>query len=82
MERLAARVKSRLILEDGTEYHGYAFGAHVSVAGETVFQTGMVGYPESLTGACTTRLDVWSLPRVTVYWVPQLVSLHFNLPSC
>jgi carbamoylphosphate synthase small subunit len=44
------RRRARLILKDGTEFHGFAFGAQVSVSGETVFQTGMVGYPESLTG--------------------------------
>jgi carbamoylphosphate synthase small subunit len=44
------RRRARLILQDGTEFHGFAFGAEVSVSGEAVFQTGMVGYPESLTG--------------------------------
>lgn len=34
-----------LELEDGTIYQGYSFGAEKSVAGELVFQTGMVGYP-------------------------------------
>lgn len=38
-----------LTLEDGTKIKGYSFGAHESVAGEVVFSTGMVGYPESLT---------------------------------
>src|SRR5262245_20299660 len=38
-----------LELEDGTAYQGYSFGAERSVAGELVFQTGMVGYPESIT---------------------------------
>ncbi|RAL63977.1 hypothetical protein DID88_003165 [Monilinia fructigena] len=38
-----------LELKDGTVYQGYSFGAKKSVAGELVFQTGMVGYPESIT---------------------------------
>jgi len=38
-----------LELEDGTVYQGHSFGAKKSVAGELVFQTGMVGYPESIT---------------------------------
>ncbi len=38
-----------LELEDGVAYQGYSFGAPASVAGELVFQTGMVGYPESIT---------------------------------
>jgi carbamoyl-phosphate synthase/aspartate carbamoyltransferase len=38
-----------LELEDGAVYPGYSFGAEKSAAGELVFQTGMVGYPESVT---------------------------------
>lgn len=38
-----------LELQDGTVYQGRSFGAKKSVAGELVFQTGMVGYPESIT---------------------------------
>ena len=38
-----------LELQDGTVYQGHSFGAKKSVAGELVFQTGMVGYPESIT---------------------------------
>ncbi|KAM9905236.1 hypothetical protein OXX69_007254, partial [Metschnikowia pulcherrima] len=34
---------------DGHALQGYSFGAPVSAAGEVVFQTGMVGYPESIT---------------------------------
>jgi carbamoylphosphate synthase small subunit len=30
------------------EFTGYSFGAKKSVSGEAVFQTGMVGYPQSL----------------------------------
>ncbi|PVD23792.1 hypothetical protein C0Q70_17066 [Pomacea canaliculata] len=44
------RVKSAtLYLEDGSCYEANLFGAAVSTSGEVVFQTGMVGYPESLT---------------------------------
>jgi carbamoyl-phosphate synthase/aspartate carbamoyltransferase len=32
-----------LELQDGTVFQGYSFGAKNSVAGELVFQTGMVG---------------------------------------
>ncbi|KAF8767578.1 CAD protein like [Argiope bruennichi] len=38
-----------LVLDDGTVYKGSIFGAEKSISGEIVFQTGMVGYPESLT---------------------------------
>jgi carbamoyl-phosphate synthase small subunit len=38
-----------LVLEDGTVFPGKSFGHAVSAAGEVVFNTAMVGYPESLT---------------------------------
>ncbi len=39
----------KLVLEDGTIFRGYSFGARRPVAGEVVFNTAMTGYPESLT---------------------------------
>lgn len=38
-----------LVLEDGTEFRGRAFGAAGTVFGEAVFNTGMTGYQEVLT---------------------------------
>ena len=38
-----------LVLEDGTVFKGKSFGYEKPVAGEVVFNTAMVGYPESLT---------------------------------
>ena len=38
-----------LVLEDGTKFHGKSFGYEAPVAGEVVFNTAMMGYPESLT---------------------------------
>ena len=38
-----------LALEDGTVYHGRAFGAAATIAGECVFNTSMTGYQEILT---------------------------------
>src|ERR1035441_6309768 len=38
-----------LALEDGTIFHGRAFGATGTAAGEVVFNTGMAGYVEVLT---------------------------------
>ena len=37
-----------LEFEDGSRFHGISFGAKKSTAGEVVFTTGMVGYPEAL----------------------------------
>ena len=38
-----------LVLEDGSVYRGYAFGAKTSGHGEVVFNTSMTGYQEMLT---------------------------------
>lgn len=41
--------KAFLALEDGTVFHGVAFGASIERCGEVVFNTGMCGYQEILT---------------------------------
>lgn len=38
-----------LVLEDGSVYEGFSFGAEVDAYGEVVFNTSMVGYQEMLT---------------------------------
>jgi carbamoyl-phosphate synthase small subunit len=38
-----------LVLQDGTTFKGKSFGYEQPVAGEVVFNTAMMGYPESLT---------------------------------
>lgn len=38
-----------LVLEDGTRYHGRAYGTEGTTLGEVVFATGMSGYQETLT---------------------------------
>jgi carbamoyl-phosphate synthase small subunit len=43
------QITGRLVLEDGTEYQGYAFGRIKPCSGEVVFTTGMTGYPQTLT---------------------------------
>lgn len=41
--------KVYLVTEDGRSFEGYSFGAEVETCGELVFNTGMVGYIETLT---------------------------------
>ncbi len=41
--------KCKLELDDKTIFEGYLFGAKKPASGEVVFNTGMVGYPETLT---------------------------------
>jgi carbamoyl-phosphate synthase small subunit len=43
------KARARLVLEDGAEFEGFSFGYPASCAGEVVFNTGMTGYPQSLT---------------------------------
>lgn len=63
--------KVKLILEDGTEFVGKSFGSEKSVAGEVVFYTAMVGYPESLTDpSYTGQILVSTFPMIGNYGVP------------
>ncbi|GMO25421.1 MAG: glutamine-hydrolyzing carbamoyl-phosphate synthase small subunit [Termitinemataceae bacterium] len=63
--------KAKLILEDGTEYTGFSFGAAHSKAGELVFTTGMTGYPQSLTDpSFRGQILVSTYPLVGNYGVP------------
>ncbi|KAJ2157634.1 Carbamoyl-phosphate synthase [Coemansia sp. RSA 552] len=62
-----------LALKDGALLQGYSFGAEArSVSGECVFQTGMVGYPESLTDpSYRGQILVLTYPLVGNYGVPS-----------
>jgi len=62
----------KLILRDGSSYEGQSFGANISVAGEVVFATGMVGYPEALTDpSFRGQILVMTYPLVGNYGVPE-----------
>ncbi|XP_052267533.1 CAD protein-like isoform X3 [Dreissena polymorpha] len=64
--------KAKLCLENGTEYEGISFGAELDVPGEVVFQTGMVGYVESLTDpSYCKQILVLTYPLIGNYGVPQ-----------
>jgi carbamoyl-phosphate synthase large subunit/carbamoyl-phosphate synthase small subunit len=61
-----------LTFEDGTSYKGTSFGAEISQAGEVVFNTGMVGYPESLTDpSYSGQILVLTYPLIGNYGVPN-----------
>ncbi len=58
-------------LEDKTKFAGFSFGADKSVSGEVVFNTGMVGYPESLTDpSYRGQILVLTYPLIGNYGVP------------
>ena len=53
-------------------YSGIGFGANKSVSGELVFQTGMVGYPQSITDpSYRGQILVVTFPLVGNYGVPS-----------
>jgi carbamoyl-phosphate synthase small subunit len=65
------RLPATLILEDGTHFQGYAFGAEHPVKGEVVFNTGMIGYPESLTDpSYKGQILTFTYPLIGNYGVP------------
>ena len=66
-----------LELVDGTVAEGFSFGAPRSVSGEVVFNTGMVGYPESLTDpSYRGQILVLTYPLIGNYGVPPEVREH------
>ena len=65
-------MKARLILEDGSQFEGTAFGYQKSTSGELVFNTAMTGYPESLTDpSYKGQLLVATYPLIGNYGVPN-----------
>ncbi len=62
----------QLILEDGSVFEGKSFGAETPSAGEVVFSTAMVGYPESLTDpSYLGQILTVTYPVVGNYGVPE-----------
>lgn len=60
-----------LVLSDGTRFRGKSFGYEKPVSGEVVFNTAMMGYPESLTDpSYAGQMMVLTYPLVGNYGVP------------
>uniref|UniRef100_A0A158P6G4 ATP-grasp domain-containing protein n=1 Tax=Angiostrongylus cantonensis TaxID=6313 RepID=A0A158P6G4_ANGCA len=69
-------MKATLYLDDGSSYVGQLFGATKSVVGEIVFQTGMMGYVESLTDpSYAEQLLTLTYPMIGNYGVPSQDSM-------
>jgi carbamoyl-phosphate synthase small subunit len=63
---------ARLVLEDGSVFTGLPFGFPAPVTGEVVFNTGMVGYPETLTDpSYRGQILVLTYPLIGNYGVPE-----------
>jgi carbamoyl-phosphate synthase small subunit len=64
---------ARLILDNGDLFVGKSFGYTKSIAGELVFNTGMVGYPKTLTDpSYKGQILVLTYPIVGNYGVPEI----------
>ena len=62
--------RAKLILEDGSIFHGFSFGYPKSCSGEVVFSTGMVGYPQSITDpSYAGQILVFTYPLIGNYGV-------------
>ena len=76
-------MKATIYLEDGSHFTGEAFGYPKSVCGELVFQTGMVGYVESLTDPSYARqLLTLTYPLIGNYGVgdSHAIDAKYDLP--
>ena len=64
--------KAILVLEDGTEYHGFGIGASGEVIGEVVFNTSMTGYQEIITDpSYNSQIVTMTYPQIGNYGVNE-----------
>lgn len=84
MKNLRNDISAKLVLEDGTTFLGKSFGYPISISGEVVFSTGMVGYPESMTDpSYKGQILVLTFPLIGNYGISSMESqdnilLHFE----
>ncbi len=70
-----------LLLDDGSRFDGWSFGAEQQVSGEVVFNTAMTGYPESLTDpSYAGQILTMTYPLVGNYGVPSSAIADNGLP--
>ncbi|KAG9295437.1 hypothetical protein G9A89_013466 [Geosiphon pyriformis] len=73
-------VPAALKLKTGQIFQGTSFGAHSSIAGEAVFTTSLVGYPESMTDpSYRGQILTFTQPLVGNYGVPGLFKDEYGL---
>ena len=66
------KIPAKLILEDSSEFSGFSFGFEGNTNGEVVFNTGMVGYPETLTDpSYRGQILVCTFPLIGNYGIPS-----------
>src|SRR3989338_525683 len=75
-------MSAKIVLEDGTTFEGEPFGADKAASGEVVFNTCMVGYPESLTDpSYKGQILVLTYPLIGNYGVPSDEKDEHGLPK-
>ena len=76
-------LNAMIILEDGSTYRGTGFGYPKTVGGEFVFNTGMVGYTETLTDpSYRGQILCMTYPLVGNYGVPsRSIRDSYGLPK-
>jgi carbamoyl-phosphate synthase small subunit len=74
---------AKLMLEDGSVFEGVGFGYPSEIAGEVVFNTGMVGYTETLTDpSYRGQILCMTYPLVGNYGVPSFdIKDEYGLPK-
>ncbi len=66
------KIKAKLCLEDESVFEGFSFGFEGNTNGEVVFNTGMVGYPETLTDpSYRGQILVCTYPLIGNYGAPS-----------
>ncbi|MEM2137079.1 MAG: carbamoyl-phosphate synthase domain-containing protein, partial [Candidatus Methanomethylicia archaeon] len=69
---MVGNLNAVLVLEDGSIFYGKGFGCPKTVVGEVVFNTGMVGYPESITDpSYRGQILCFTYPLIGNYGVPR-----------
>ena len=83
LQQIYSGYKAKLILEDGSVFDGVGFGFPSEIAGEVVFNTGMVGYTETLTDpSYRGQILCMTYPLVGNYGVPSFdVKDEYELPK-
>ena len=83
IQNIQNSLNATLVLEDSTTFFGEGFGYTSSAAGEIVFNTGMVGYTETLTDpSYRGQLLCLTYPLVGNYGIPSRERLdEFGLPK-
>ena len=73
-------MKMILELETGHKFKGINFGFNSSTTGELVFQTGITGYPETITDpSYTGQLIVFTTPLINNYGFPKDIINQYNI---